>query len=320
MVFGDGACSTHLSRTSDGEWVKHWWNLLSPHVRRHRGCTAVMIGVGADGPSRRRRDPNFGVSHSLGISPEDMLEAVLEAEEEERHLRRLNTYNASDPPAVVDRRVQAARDVERVLETDEAQNEADSLLWDEVVQAAQMKRRRQAREEEEAAKVAARIEDWAVWKNAEDDRLQKVAAAARLREGQDWAAWTNAQVRAVDEKTRQRPPSTETGSSGRSCTRRPRGRAPEPGLPTRWRLPSSSTASKLPRRHVGWWTCGRMPKWECTSRLSPMLARRRGRTLGARLRRLPCFAVCRAGATRRSRPPSDFGSYGKFGTLCETED
>ena len=91
----------------------------------------------------------------------------MEAEEEERHLRRLNTYNASDPPAVVDRRVQAARDAQRVMDADEAQNEADSLLWEEVVQAreaVQTKKRRQMREEEEAAKVAAALyRDWEQW-------------------------------------------------------------------------------------------------------------------------------------------------------------
>ena len=144
-----------------------WLNLLSPHVCRRGGCEVVEPGNGADGPSARRRHPNFGVSHSLGISPQDMLEAVLEAEEEERHLRRLNTHNASDSPAVADRRVQTARDAQRVLDADQAQNEADSLLWEEGMQAqeaVQTRKRKQMREEDEAAKVAAALyRDWEQW-------------------------------------------------------------------------------------------------------------------------------------------------------------
>ena len=195
MVFGEGACSTHLARAADGDWVKHWWNLLSPHVCRSGGCAVMGPGSGVDkanksqlrGQSQPRHLPG---GHARGGSGGRRRTSPASTQ----HLQRQRFS------AVVDRRVQAARDTQSVMDADEAQNEADSLLWEEVVQAeeaAQIQKRRQMREEEEAAKVAARIEDWAVWKCG-------AAAAARLREGQDWAAWTNAQVRAADMELRQR--------------------------------------------------------------------------------------------------------------------
>ena len=96
VVFSEGASTTVLGSSAHSDWVKHWWNLLAPHLARGGACESRSGTVVGPESLRRRRDPNYGTDHSFGIPPEDMLAAVVEAEEEERHLRRLNTYQPGE--------------------------------------------------------------------------------------------------------------------------------------------------------------------------------------------------------------------------------
>ena len=207
VVFSEGASTTVLGSSAHSDWVKHWWSLLAPHLARDGACESRSGQVVGPESLRRRRDPNYGTDHSFGIPPEDMLAAVVEAEEEERHLRRLNTYQPGEPAEVVDQRVDAARALEVELSDEAERDEADSLMWDELRRdrdAEEAGRWRQRRDEEQQAARALRIEDWAEWQNREDVRLTAEAREAKAMEEKDWAQWTNRQVQQSEAQLRQR--------------------------------------------------------------------------------------------------------------------
>ena len=60
VVFSDGASTTVFGSSAHSDRVKHWWNLLAPHLARGGACESRSGTVVGPASLRRRRDPLLG--------------------------------------------------------------------------------------------------------------------------------------------------------------------------------------------------------------------------------------------------------------------